>query len=175
MAYENVLGIEAPPISLADFFWVLGYFFFFAFLAKKVWTAYFTLSLPKKVAPPLFLILSLLIGYSAILSRLFALADWDLLSKIIGAIYIFGDFILIGGVAVLVLAFSGGTFFLPNALLAFGFVLFALADIFYYDLMIRNAYGPGSQWDFGWTLGYLLIAAFAVETSRILKKALDGN
>lgn len=98
-----------------------------------------------------------------------------MLSKIIGATYVFGDFILIGGISVLVVAFSGGTFFLPNALLASGFALFALADIFYYDLTIRNAYGPGSPWDLGWTLGYLLIAAFAVETSRILKKALDCN
>ena len=103
------------------------------------------------------------VGWYFILGPIYDNANATVLEKYIGLAYPLGDlillFALVGGVARGWIARRSPIFIY----LVGGIVAFVIADVSFAYLTLHDAYISGSPSDFGWPLGFLLVAMAALE------------
>ena len=150
--------------TFADYFWCAGYIPLFIGLGMMFF-GYKKSGLP--MGNPklyiglsfLFLILSFTVIYF-LLIPIIKVPETNLISKIIYLFYPVADLFLVIPSAILMYItslFGGGTISRPWKYLAFGFILFTIADLLYSYLGWQDLYGNGNLIDLAWHAGYLFI------------------
>lgn len=170
--YTIVLQTEVPPFSAADVFWLAGYVPLIMFFLRKFIPKPGKFSIREHLGIFASLALTIYLSYILLLSRLFALEDWDILSKAAGAAYIAMDALLILFTILAAILMRGGSLMIPNLLLFLGFLVTGIADLLYYNAVIAGTYGAGAFCDYTYALGYLLLAFSCAMTVSALRKAI---
>lgn len=174
--YEVGLGLDPYP-SLADVFYVGGYFFLAAGVVRAG-LAYRSL-VPLRNAVIMASVVAVA-GVAAIYAFLLGptiLPDTELttLAKALSAFYPLGDVLLGFAPAVFVLAvvgrLGGGRLAWPWWAVAAGLMLMAVTDTSFSYLDWQGTYQPGSILDYGWMFSYLLIALGAAVAGDVALSA----
>jgi len=169
--YEIALGIEAPPVSLADVFWLLGYPLLFAGF-YVVWR---TSSFPESkktrgFASALLLVLLLIMVW--LVAPIWAAQDAGLLEKAVISGYVIGDVLLLMMLSVSLICLSNSRFMKPWSIVFFGLFLSSLADIYYMNFY--DVYSTGSLIDILWNLSYLMLAyGFLYKRENVMEIVAD--
>ncbi len=165
--FDFVLKLDADELfpTIADWFWLVGYIPIFMGLALLT-------NRYRKSGFPMGSIKRQTLTMSAILI-LFLLVIWFVLVPILNdntltviekffyLFYPIADLLIVTPALLLVLItslYGKGLISKPWKLLAFGFVIFTIADLLYSYLDFNSLYSSGSVIDIGWNVGYLLIA-----------------
>ncbi len=157
--YELLLGVEAPPVSLADPVYLLGYGFLLAGLLL-----YPTAS--RNVTSGLRIGLDLIIsaGITGVLTVQVArgLIPDDGSSALLAAGYPAMDILLLVAVVGVFMRSSPGSLRTPLGFLLGGVALFLVRDWIYFVQVARGTYATGGPADAGWLAGDLLMMLGAV-------------
>jgi signal transduction histidine kinase/CheY-like chemotaxis protein len=174
--YENILGIDVPPVSTADIFYTFTYVPLIAGVVCLIETP------PEKkrnqVLLRLFLDAALFAGSAALLSWQYLLrtlwhqSDVCLLGRLANITYCLGDL----AVLVCVIALLSGIGGIPRSrspfvVLAFGILGMAIADSFYWIGMVSGAYETGQWLDLGWNAGFAFMGIAPILAKRDDRKA----
>ncbi|MDD5066617.1 MAG: hypothetical protein PHF84_06175 [bacterium] len=96
------------------------------------------------------------------------------LGKFVYLFYPIGDLCLllpVGLLAYITSLFGKGVFSRPWQYITLGFLLFAISDILYSYLSWLSLYKAGSVTDFGWNIGYLLVAIAGFYQNKLVRSA----
>lgn len=175
--YDYHLGIDPFP-SVADFFFISGYLFFFRAMVCEIRGEKISLSkLPKNLKLNLVLfILFLSIATVLLFTKTATTVGIPIIEKLFHGIYATGDIILVLSSALILLIvreYQGGSYSKAWTLILFGFLSHFFADILFE--MMESIYVGfiGLMIDSVWTLGYIFMAvgfySFIFSISRLEK------
>jgi hypothetical protein len=162
--------------TVADYFWAAGYIPVFTGLIM-MFVSYLKSGLPVGhfklycfVAPVILILLALVFYF--LLIPIFKDPESTGLVKFFYLFYPVGDlYIVIPAVLLIYIThlFGRAAISKPWKYLAFGFLLFTVADLLYSYLDWLGKYGSGNPIDLGWNIGYILIALAAVYQVELLE------
>jgi hypothetical protein len=172
----EIVDMDVAFPTVADYIWATGYIPVFAGLIMMV-AGYLKSGLPMGhiklycgVAPLILILLSVVFYF--LLIPIFRDPESTGLVKFFYMFYPVGDlFIVIPAVLLMYIThlFGRGTISKPWKYLAFGFMLFTVADLLYSYLDWLGKYESGNLIDLGWNVGYIMIALAAVYQVELLE------
>ena len=164
--YENVLNIEPFP-SLADFFWVTGYFFLFSFLiyhlkpVKKFVTK--NVIFFATITSAIFLVPSLLLMYNLNSS----LSEFEL---VVALTYPIADAFVLFPLAIGIILFLRVERNVLWSMFLIGTVSFIVGDTFFLALSMNDSYYSGHPMDLLYVLGYTFFVFGVYNNIKLFKK-----
>ncbi len=164
--YENVLNIEPFP-SLADFFWITGYFFLFLFLAyylkpvKKFVTK--NVIFFATITSAIFLVPSLLLTYNLNSS----LSEFEL---VVALTYPIADAFVLFPLAIGIILFFKVERNVLWSMFLIATVSFTVGDMFFLALSMNDSYNTGHPMDLLDVLGYTFFVFGVYNKIKLFKK-----
>gem|GEM_PF-6690693 len=165
---------EMPSVGVSDIFWISGYAFVTLFLVREFIALFDAVSGGNSPLKRRLVFLGMAALSFSVLWFLvpdLSVSDWDWLSKGAVASYVVFDAIVLAVVLGLLAYTWGGLFFKVNLFLFSGFLIISIADIFYYNGILRGTYSTGNLDDLGWIFGYIIICLGETFKLRVLKSA----
>lgn len=162
--------------TIADVFWCLGYIPMFAGLAM-MFLGYRKSGFPmgnNKVYWAItlsFVLLTIVLGYN-LLIPIVKDSETSLLAKTFYLYYPLADLIIVVPAVILMYItslFGRSIISMPWRMMAFGFLLFTIADMLYAYLGWNDLYGNGNLIDVLWHSGYLLIGLSGLYQKQLLE------
>lgn len=159
--YEIVLSIEAPYPSIADVFWLIGYFpLFIALLLCRNELGAKLKRYEFSILPGVVLFFAAISFYFLIIPAMIS-GTAPLLEKFFDVAYLTGDLLLVIPSVMIVILFGKGIWGKPWLFICLGFVSFSIADSVYSYLTNKGLYESGNFIDLVWLLGYVFMALAA--------------
>ncbi|MEM0473146.1 MAG: hypothetical protein QXF88_00290 [Candidatus Aenigmatarchaeota archaeon] len=162
-------GIMSPNISIADFFWILGYPFFiiglfnlFKISKSKITTTKIVFSAAITLFITIFTYILIEFSYKNI----------TLVEEILILSYVFLDALLLIKTFIVVSNIRKSEFFKPWSIILLSFSLILIADIIYYNIV--EIYETGEWIDLLWILSYLSLGYgfyYHLKTTRKIIKS----
>lgn len=161
--------------SQADYFWSVAYPFFFIGLAMMI-VGYKKSELPMgKSSFYTLLSISFVVISGFLIYFLFLPIindnESDTGSKIVSIYYSLGDLLVVFLASILIYItslFGKNSISKPWKYIAFGFSCITISDLIYSYLSYHEEYGSGSFTDYGWHLGYFLIALAGIYQKELM-------
>ncbi|MDP1808155.1 MAG: hypothetical protein Q8L35_01285 [Actinomycetota bacterium] len=158
---EVVLEQKVPYPSIADVFWLAGYFPFFAGFVLNF--RHLDIKLEWRSIALWFLPLGVIAATSFYFIFLPVLAGKiPALEKFLDLAYPIEDILLLAAAFLTLTGLSYGVLNRPWKLIVAGFILMLIADLLYSYLSFIGLYRTGSFTDLAWVAGYLLIGIGAL-------------
>ena len=142
--YEVILGQEIPYPSVADFFWLFGYIFFYAAMVIQYRLFKTTLSQQQKLIITLLSIVFILLVGLLVLKPVIESFDPTLVvESLLNIAYPLADLILLILTFVIIFAVEQGRFSFTWRLFGLGLIFMALGDIIFGYTSTLGIYSPG--------------------------------
>ncbi len=161
--------------SVADYFWCVGYIPFFAGLLL-IFIGYKRSGLPMGTG--IYIGITFLVFLVSVAIIYFLLIpvvkdeETDTLAKIFYLYYPIADLLIVLPAIILIYItslFGTGKITRPWVFLAFGFLLFTIADLLYSYLSWQDLYGNGNLIDVAWNAGYLFLGMSGLYQYQLVK------
>jgi hypothetical protein len=144
--YEVVLGQEVPYPSVADLFWLFGYFMFYVALVHQYRLFQTSPTRRQKITTALFVILFSLLGSILVLQPIVASFDSQkLLESLLNIAYPLSDLFLLTLTLAIIFSLQQGRFAFTWRVLGLGLVFMALGDLIFSYASWNEIYYPDSQ------------------------------
>lgn len=178
----NLADVKALNYTIADLFWCLAYIPLFIGLLVMI-IGYRKSGFPMgknmvyTLLTPLFLIITSLVFYLLLLP-IIRDPETNVLAKFVYLYYPIGDlFTVVPAVILMYITslFGKGKITKPWKYLAYGFILFTLADLIYSYLSWTEHYDNGNPIDIAWNLGYLFIGLAGLYQKELIESIKEGG
>jgi hypothetical protein len=144
--YEVIQGIEVPYPSLADLFWLFGYFIFYLALLDQYRLFQTTPNRQQKITIGLLVTIFTLAASILVLKPIVDSFDPESrLESLLNIAYPFSDLVLLTLTLAIVFSLEHGRFALTWRLLGLGLVFMALGDLIFSYASGNEIYYPNSQ------------------------------
>ncbi|MCX8178733.1 MAG: hypothetical protein N3D75_02820 [Candidatus Aenigmarchaeota archaeon] len=162
-------GIMSPKISLADFFWLLGYPFFIIGIFNLFKISKSKITTTKIVFSS---IITLFVTIFTLILIEFSSKSITLVEEILILSYVFLDSSLLLKTFIVVSNISKSEFFKSWSIILLSFSLILIADIIYYNII--EIYETGEWIDLLWILSYLSLAYGFYHHLKTTKKIIKS-